>query len=208
MTKTNRVFTSVVAVAATFVVILSAVIINAKKNAEALLSELQNIQMGQTGFDEVRAIAMQYSSHVRKGTGICMPSECNLTLGFENLWLQRLHLAPRTTFGAVLLVRNGRIYYVNTAMTLDSGDEVISASTTMVEEDHGQPSYSVVTKRGVDNRPWQVIVHLTPRATVSQQQRAFQFNLACLYRLGGCKDSSNLLPSVWQAGDAYVRPSP
>ena len=201
MTKSKRVFVGIIAVAAAVVVTLIAATLNTKKDAAALLSELEHVQVGQASFEEVQAIARRFSSHVLKGTGSCTPTECNLTLDFENVWLRRLHLAPATTFGAVLLVRSGRVYYLGAGMTLYLGSEVISASTTMFEGDHRRPAYSVVTKRGLDNRPWQALIHLTPEATPSQHKVAFLFNLGCLDKIGGCKDSSDLLPMVWQRGE-------
>jgi hypothetical protein len=198
----QRVLFGITAVVAAFAVALIAATLNTKRNAEALLSELEHVQVGQAGSEEVQAIATRFSSHVLKGSGSCTPTECNLTLGFENAWLRRLHLAPATTFGAVLLVRSGRVYYLNAAMALYSRSEVISASTTLSEEDYAQPAYSVVTRRGLDNHPWQALVHLTPEATASQHKLAFLFNLACLDKIGGCKDSSDLLPMIWRQGQA------
>jgi len=37
---------------------------------------------------------------------------------------------------------------------------------------------------------------MTPAATPEQQKAAFDFNLSCLSRLGGCKNGAEILPEV------------
>jgi len=111
----------------------------------------------------------------------------------ENMFAERMR-----SKGKVRQCLASKAPYINAAMALYSAEQVISASTTLSEEEHGQSAYNIVTKRGVGNQPWQAIVHLTPQATPSERRAAFSFNLNCLDKLGGCKDSSDLLPSVWR----------
>lgn len=196
--RNKKIYAGIVTLAVVCGAILTATTVNTRREAQTFLSELQAIQIGSTTFVEVQEIATRFRGHITDGTKTCLPNECDLKVRFDNAWLRRLHLAMPTTFGAVLLVRNGRLYYINAAMALYSAEQVISASTTLSEEEHGQSAYNIVTKRGVGNQPWQAIVHLTPQATPSERRAAFSFNLNCLDKLGGCKDSSDLLPSVWR----------
>jgi hypothetical protein len=198
MNRNGKIYVGIVTLAVVCTAILSAATMNTKREAQALLSELQAISIGSASFDEVQRIASRFRSRTTEGVQPCSPDECDLRISFENSWLRRLHLATPTTFGVVLLVRNGRLYYVNAAMTLYSGDQVISASTTLSDEGRGQSAYRIVAKRGVGNQPWQAIVHLTPNATLDERRAGFSFNLSCLDKLGGCKDSSDLLPSAWR----------
>jgi hypothetical protein len=60
-------------------------------------------------------------------------------------------------------------------------------------------NYVVSHRRDRKGLPESVSVYLTPAATPTARQQAYGFNLDCLARLGGCKDSSELLPSAWSS---------
>lgn len=186
-------------------VVIAVATLNTTRQARAFLLELKGIQLGPGGYNDVRALATRFRHYVKDGSNECTQNECSLTLMFENTWLRKLHLATPTNFGSILLVRNGSLYYINAAMTLYSGERVISANTDLTENGHQSSSYSIDTKRWDDNQPWQAIIHLTPEATTAQREAAFSFNLACLSKLVGCRDSSDLLPPAWHDDQSKAR---
>ena len=162
---------------------------NTEKKAAALLSEVERMQIGGTG-EEVQEIAAQFSAYATKAVDSrCTSGECNLTLGFENAWLRRLHLAPPTKFGVVLLVRDGSVYHINVAMLVYADKQTIGVETTLSEKSNPRIENTIETIRS-----GQIAVRLSPRATLEQRKAAFSFNLACLHKLGGCKDTRDLLP--------------
>jgi len=182
-----------------------------RRQAEAFLSELRSTQLGAGGYERVKEIATRFRKDVAESGGTCSQSDCTLTVSFENTWLRRLHVATWTKFGATLLVRNGQLYHISTGMTLYTRERVIGAETILSEKTQSSvPTFRVITKRwGGDNQPWQAIVELTPQATQRERETAFAFNLGCLDKLGGCKDSSDLLPPAWrdnQEHDAMRKP--
>lgn len=198
MSRHKRTYAAVIVSVVICAVILTAATVRTRREAQAFLSELEGIKLGPSGYEQVQLIAARFRSHMANEAKPCTSSECSLTVKFENTWLRRLHIATWTTFGATLLVRNGELYYVSTGMALYSRERVITAETDFSEGGHGWDSYRIITKRWGDNQPWQAIVRVTPQATPSERKAAFSFNLNCLNKLGGCRDSSDLLPSVWK----------
>ena len=120
MNRNKKIYAGIVTLAVVCGAILTATTVNTRREAQTFLSELQAIQIGSTTFVEVQEIATRFRGHITDGTKTCLPNECDLKVRFDNAWLRRLHLAMPTTFGAVLLVRNGRLYYINAAMALYS----------------------------------------------------------------------------------------
>lgn len=198
MSRHKKIYAGIIALVVACGAILTAATVRTRSEAQAFLSELEVIELGPSGYGQVQALATRFRSHVAQETKPCTSSDCSLTVRFDNTWLRRLHIATWTTFGTTLLVRDGRLYYVSTGMTLYSRERVVSAETDFSEEDHGWEPYRAITKRWGDNQPWQSVVRLTPQATLSERKAAFSFNLTCLDKLGGCRDSSDLLPSVWK----------
>jgi hypothetical protein len=195
----NKLYAVIFVLALVCAIVVAGAAVRTKWDAEVFLCELQDIQLGPAGLENVQAIASQFRNHVTDESKTCARNECSLTVTFQNTLLGRLHLATPTTFGAVLLVRDGRLYYINAAMRLYSRNGVISASTTLSEQHHDleQSPYTVITRRGSADRPWEAIIHLTPMASASERRDAFLFDLSCLDKVGGCRDSSDLLPSAW-----------
>lgn len=147
----------------------------------------------------MQELVARFRSHATQVTSTCSPRECSVRVIFENTWLRKLHLATWTSFATNLMVRDGQLYYVSTGMKLYTRDRVIGAESTLMEPREGWLEPFRVVTQGDDSRPPSVIiVHFTPQATQSEREAAFAFNLSCLDELGGCKHSSDLLPSVWR----------
>jgi hypothetical protein len=198
MSRRKEIYGGIVILIAVCGVVFTTATIKTRLEAESFLHELQTFQIGETSYERVQAVAIHFRNYIVDGAKTCVPNDCSVTLKFENMWLRNLHLARWTTFGATLLVRDGRLHYVSTGMTMYSRDQVISAGTFLSDEGHETAPFRVVTKRWNNDQPWQVIVQLTPQAMPQQKDLGFSFNLGCLDKLGGCKDSSDLLPSAWK----------
>ncbi len=94
-------------------------------------------------------------------------------------------------------------------MKIYTHQRVLGAETILSGENEGVSlPFRVITKRWGDSQPWQAMVLLTPQATPSERKAAFAFNLNCLSKLGGCKDSKDLLPSAWRANKPVARSVP
>ena len=110
-----------------------------------------------------------------------------LTFRVENPSLYRLFLAPRTTFVAGVNLREG---------VVEQSDILISSRWAL----HG-PGVSVAN---VSERIYplfvssddgeRMTVHLTREETEQQRACAFDLNVACLYRWGGCAHAKDIAP--------------
>ncbi|HXE31945.1 MAG TPA: hypothetical protein VN515_09115 [Terriglobales bacterium] len=173
-----------------------------RSNAVRFLKQLNRIQVNQTHFQQVEQLAGQFGSYAA-----CMGDNC--LFQFQNQWLHLLHLAPSTQF-SVMMQRGGSpsdpgggtVGTLDMAMLVsrdDAGGGAI-ASALVFERAHGDPRdpYQASITFGSDGRPGRTVVTLAPGSSPRQRSRARAFNLQCLTRLGGCKNSRDLLPSVWQ----------
>lgn len=185
-------------------VIVAVPAVRTRRRAEAFLSNLRNVELGPQGYEKVRLLWDRFHADAAEGAGTCTPSECILTVNFQNTWLRRLRLATWTEFGATLSVHNGNLYDIRASMKLYSRKRVIGAETILSDQSEGAgPPFRIITKRWSDNAPWQAIVQLTSHAAPAEREKAFAFNLGCLDKLGGCRDSSDLLPAVWSDGQNH-----
>jgi hypothetical protein len=58
----------------------------------------------------------------------------------------------------------------------------------------GHDTYQVGGKKFTANRKYSYVwAHITSAASNEQRREAYAFNLACLTKWGGCKDSNELL---------------
>jgi len=180
-----------------------------RSNAVRLLKALTPVRVNHTAFNQVESLANRYG-----GYAACVGDNC--LFQFQNEWLHRLHLAPRTEF-TVMLQRagspgdpgGGTVGAMDMAMLVsaDSGQDgspggaIASAlvfDRSEVGPDGPDGAYQASITFEADGRPDRTVVMLTPGATARQRTRAREFAMGCLTRLGGCKTSHDLLPSVWQ----------
>lgn len=181
-----------------------------RSNAVRLLKSLTPVRVDHTTFNQVESLADRYG-----GYAACVGDNC--LFQFQNEWLHRLHLAPRTEF-TVMLQRagspgdpgGGTVGAIDMAMLVSAdpggdggspGGAIASAlvfDRGQVDGDGPGGAYQASITFEADGRPERTVVMLTPGATARQRTRARAFAMGCLTRLGGCKTSHDLLPSVWQ----------
>lgn len=174
------------------------------RTAQHLLADVRRSKVGELRFESVRALSQRYGGIVYHEDQ-CRTGECFVRIGVENRALNRLGLVRWTAFGAVFFIEKGRTVHIGTQLISAprsvNGDGV---STVSVEDDAedsqyypAAEGYKVVLTRDRDGRPEKALVHLTPAVDAATRDKALAFNLGCLVRIGGCRDSSELLPTVW-----------
>ncbi|HXR98463.1 MAG TPA: hypothetical protein VN709_11540 [Terriglobales bacterium] len=175
-----------------------------RSNAVRLTKSLETMAVNRTKFNDIEHLAAQFH-----GYAACVGDNC--LFEFQNSWLHRLHLAPMTEF-SVMVQRVGRasdpgggeVGAIDMAMLIsrDSGfrsGEGAIASAIVFDRGEIGPSgpYTASIDIGMDGRPDRTVVTLSPGATARQRRGARAFDLQCLTRIGGCKDSHQILPQVW-----------
>ena len=123
-------------------------------------------------------------------------------IAFCNTLLYRAHLAPLTCFGVSIQIYEGRVSLldVSTGTRLDQpwffGVKVQEFGCYPCYPD--QKPYEVRLRRNHVGRLWRAFVTLSPESSAKEREAAFAFNLNCLSKIGGCKDSRELNPRVWE----------
>lgn len=186
-------------------VLLFFLVMSPRSHATRLLRQLRAVEVNQTSFHAVEALARQYTP-----AAACVGDNC--LFQFQNLWLHWLRLAPRTEF--TVMVRRagspddpggGRVGMLDMAMLVsqdagpsNAGGAIASALVFDEMAGDGMPTYQASITFTSAGQPGRTVVRLSPRAKASQRREARAFNLGCLTRIGGCRTSRQLLPTVWR----------
>jgi hypothetical protein len=189
-----------------------------RRKAKHLLAEVQDPRWALATFEDARNLSEKYGGHA-VGHGLdspltpedypanfgCNKSRCRFSIAISNTPLFQLHLAPRTELFADLQVEGNRVTRIAVglmSLNKEKGEDFELAVDVSDEFCYpcydGQQPYS--TRFGWDyrsQRPFGLMVRLTPASTPAQRHSAYDLNLACLTRFGGCKDARALSPELW-----------
>jgi hypothetical protein len=171
--------------------------VHASRNrAEEFLRDISRLQVGKTGYRDAEAMLAPYRHHLSYSDR-CTPEHCLILFVFKNTWLRWLHLAPAANFGGTFVFENDVL--VARITLLGQGDCAgrVTESTSFAEPSNPEnPDFSIRLERDQTGHPQNATVELTPNATALQRQQAYNVNLGCLSKIGGCM-ADELLPSVW-----------
>ncbi|MGH9554493.1 MAG: hypothetical protein ACRD2Y_01605 [Terriglobales bacterium] len=173
--------------------------IETRRQAEQFLRDAERLEIGRSTFSDVEILAHKYGGKIYPGDQECSPEKCRFHFEFENYWLHKIGLAPRTRLFAEVTVSAGRVASRTTSFELGTGPAFYSVDVLEWPKQPTDEHYRVSLQRSGNIR-WRAHIRLTPEATPEQRDRAYRFNLDCLSRFFGCTDSADLLPSVWQDG--------
>src|SRR5579863_6753455 len=181
--------------------------------AQAFLQDFVNLPLGTSSFQDVRRFVDKYHDRLWVGDLIyghslnlpspsslpqgCVADKCDYTFAFKNTWLSRLRLAPFTDFAAEIKVRNGQAAMRIVDYVCKRGDSGFIAS--VVDDSTGELRGGFPASRNIQK----TIIILTSESTTAQRKQAYAFNLVCLSKIGGCKDSFELLPGPWRNENAF-----
>ncbi|MGH9412349.1 MAG: hypothetical protein ACRD0Y_01285 [Terriglobales bacterium] len=185
-------------------VLLFFLVVAPRSHASHLLRQLRAVEVEHTQFNSVEALARAYGS-----SAACVGDNC--LFQFQNVWLHRLRLAPRTEF-SVMLRRQGSesdagggvVGAMDMAMLVspdapsDAGGAIASAMVFDHIDADGLPPYDASITFGSNGKPGRTVVRMSPHASAHERRAAREFNLGCLTRIGGCRTSRQLLPTVWR----------
>lgn len=167
-----------------------------RRQAAGCLQDALKLKVGDSSSDDVKRMAQRYARYLTTYPPDCEPQECEVSFAFENTWLARLGLAPRTVFLLRVRVSKGAVEYLHAEFEDLEGSQLVYEAhvTELLKQPAGEREAFEVARL---NRG-QVVVFLTRDATTEQQQRAFGFNFDCFSRLGGCKNTRGHLPAMWE----------
>jgi hypothetical protein len=164
----------------------------ARERGEAFLSNVRRLRVGQSTYDDVVAIETRYKSQSSFYGDRCDRDLCDVDSLFGNKWLYELGLVPGAMFTGGLRVRRGILTRIS--VSVDSNPRY-NATTEEIPADPGVSPYEFHGRSYVESETYAFIwVRITTAASEEERQKAYAFNLACLTKLGGCKDANEILP--------------
>lgn len=176
---------------------------DAQRRAQAFLRDFASLDPCTMSFDDARRFTEDHRVSLWEGVGPyghfldlesgtlppgCTSDHCDFRFSFQNIWLHRLLLAPLTELGAEIQVRGGKVDSTNVGLLVGPRGAV----ALTVQDCSGRQKTAIPGRRD----PLITLVEIAPTATPAQHRGAFAFNLTCLSKIGGCKNSYQLLPSL------------
>jgi hypothetical protein len=180
--------------------------------AEAFFNEEGHFLLGVATLPEAESLIAHFGGYLEPNT--CVPTGCAYFFSFDNGWLHRLRFAPYTRLTCTLGYKDNVLVYRRVSLISGNGEshgafieEWLSAFPEGVNPGNvlhlGEPFY--IRRQSADvagGGRWRVFVKLTAHATPEQHRIAYDVNLRCLSRVGGCEDAQVILPSVRWNGSA------
>jgi hypothetical protein len=165
---------------------------HARSMANRFLSDVRKLRVGQSTYDDVLRIQTNYKSRSSVEGKECDQNLCILDFSFDNRWLYHSGLVPGSRFTGSLTVRKGILDRVKLSLLSNPRNDAVT------EEVPAAPNLSAyeVGGRKSGKAYSYVWAQITSAASADDRQKAYAFNLACLTKWGGCKDSNELLPII------------
>jgi hypothetical protein len=191
-----------------------------RRKAEHLLADIRALHIGESNEQAVRQLAKEYGGRQDDFVdGFCGPipgSAYRMQVANDTLNKLAWALPGFRWFGnrvwtadALLIVKRGTLCYVSyriTAFPVEQHyvmDVRVNALLSPGPPAKYVPPY--VVDAGLMRDEWRFWVDVLTDATEDQKNRAFDFDLSCLTRPGGCHAGCELMPSAWLDYQSTVR---
>jgi hypothetical protein len=171
----------------------------ARARGNAFLSDVRQLRVGQSTYDDVLRIKTKYEGRSWSEDKAC-DDQCIVNFSFDNKWLYHFGLVPGTMFIGGLTVSKGILVRID--LTFQSNPK-FDAMTDEIPAKPNVLAYEVGGKQFISRRAYSYVwAHITSAASQDERQKVYAFNLKCLTKWGGCKDSNELLPILRHRSEA------
>ena len=179
--------------------------IRTRDHAQHLCEGAARLELGQAGVDDLIGLARANDGNA-SGFADCGTNQgsCVGTVYFENKWLSRFHVAPRTAFQCKFTILDNRLEKIWLVMaTTRRGKSTTSEWGAFVHFAQDTRVFANESANGSDSGSFRVAeipssellgVVLTPKAPAEIRRSAFSFNFTCMSKIGGCKNYEQMLP--------------
>ena len=175
--------------------------IYARRQAETVLREFQNLDIAG---DPTAASLSFIKRHVFSLTEkVCELESCQYQFRFTNTIISKLRFAPRADIRIYITVDKGSVPFASIEYTSAVFKE--NSPIVWVQEDFcskvasSRCDYFYLDPHGRDvTETWRGNVQFAQFATQNQKRAAKGLNVSCVTAHYGCKDISELLPTVWK----------
>jgi hypothetical protein len=176
-----------------------------RMKAGRILNEVRAERWSSVNFEEAKEISERFGGRPgifgRQGVP-CSASSCRFDIAVSNFPMDYLHLAPKTGFYVSIHVQNNRVTAVSSdllSITLGGsppqpaplGADVVE---DIVQTDPSAPGFRPMLNTDSVAGASTTRVALNASATAEERRAAYDFNLGCLTKLGGCKRAEDFLP--------------
>jgi hypothetical protein len=167
-----------------------------QSKARAFVAELETVTVGSADIRTMRELFAKCGSSCIQSSEGCDEDRCELIFKFENYPLWRLRLAPFTHFGGTVTLHKNVIDYAAFAYRVSCSRELSSGVNISQFRASQAESPFEMSVHPLAGKPPFMTVRMTASASTEQRVRAFDLNLSCLSRIGGCSGASELAPSL------------
>ncbi len=188
-----------------------AIDVHARRQAESLLKELKNIQIGRSTRGDIEPIIRSFPQTDSHGAssdcpdadqsyGFRVASDPMSRLGLAHPFLRKIGLRPWGGIALVLL-RHGAVCFVEYSIetTTGIGDKELIASAQIGSAQNPLLDGQRYHVRGslVRGRLDTMDAIASGAATDEERRHALDFDLSCLTAFRGCQSHCELMPSAW-----------
>jgi len=183
-----------------------------RARAESLLRQVETIRVGGSTKSDVRRIFSGYPSEEFQAlSSLCPHADSNLSVYVRSEFLNRISnalpqlrmigLAPWGA-GATVLFEQGKVCnfdYSFGAPLPDKSQELdVTLTGTLLEGEDSHVKFGSYWSRYslVRGHIHSFKVHISPDAIPDERRKAFDFNLSCVSRVGGCRAICEVMPSA------------
>jgi hypothetical protein len=184
--------------------------LRAANDAEGLLRDVANLQVGQSTQGDVEAIVRQYGGNAAgpseqpscerydQRRAVTVTSEISDWIGWRAPILRPFG-DQRWRVDAYFATYHDRLCYARYWLRAEPRDEshALNVAVTLSENTplEGQGAYDASFRDIHNVHDMQTIA--MAGATTEERHRAFGLDLSCLTRIGGCREVCEVMPSAW-----------
>jgi len=182
---------------ALFCAVMASSALFTRRKAKVLIDDLKRLDAAADPTSVFRSFQQKHGDEFPREK--CIADKCYYELVIRNRVLSTFHLAPRTEIRTYFTLYRGSLGMLNVEYT----SAVFKQNSPIVGLQEAFCSVECdgfyLNPHGRDVGPvWNGSVAFGQKSTPDQKQAAFALNLTCLAAFGGCKDISELLPSLWK----------
>lgn len=168
-----------------------------RRDATARLNEFRELGTSTNPTANFESLRRKYGSKLYPLEG-CTQHFCQYEMNLSNGSISKLRVVPYAEMNVWFTVYKGSL---QEAM-LEYRTALTSPNSPVVHVQQGMCAHGCgvrfdVNPHGTTQQMWNGLVEFDTRATPQQRDAALAINLACLARIGGCKDIIDLLPTMW-----------
>jgi hypothetical protein len=190
-----------------------------ERRADALLNDVRSLRLEESTAADVLSVVEEYHGGENIGgwDSDCGPYDSSYSVRLANDAINRVGLRfqflrfavkPQSVV-ATFMISQGRLHCMSYSVASfprhDSKELIVEAQAYPAGPGISWPLTTPFGVEYVGGNVWIFFVNLKPSATAAELRLAFDFNLSCMSRFGGCVAACELMPTAWREYQKSVR---